>query len=329
MAHALQPDPRGDWLRMIGGVLLALGAVILFVRKTDDWANFPLLLVVGIPCVLLFGIGALAALAAHAVGRWHAVLMVTGVLLSVLAFGQLWETVGVDSDDAGFGFLLFGCTTALAAFGSFRVGAAYQALLAALAGIATWLYFFDMILDEPSATTFRWLLLVLCFVYAVVAFALRDRDAPQSPELVTAAGVAGVLVGTIGVLAGAGDAFGGLFFGAAPDEGQGQGFFWDLLLLVFSLVLVVYGAAANARGPAYVGFIGLLAFAILQGAEVNALLEGEQPDSSFAGWPLALLLIGIAGLVAGMFLGRPPLAGARVPAGPPPPEPESTYDVRS
>src|SRR5918996_171281 len=145
MAQALQPDPRGDWLRMLGGVLLALGAVILFARKADDWADFPLLLAVAIPCALVFGVGALAALATGAVGRWHAVLMVTGVLLSVLAFGQLWETVGIDSDTAGFGFLIFTGTAALAAFGSFRVGAAYQALLAAVAGIAAWLFFFEMI----------------------------------------------------------------------------------------------------------------------------------------------------------------------------------------
>jgi hypothetical protein len=328
MERALEPDPRGDWLRMLGGVLLAVGAVILFVRKTDDWAAFPLLLLVGIPCVAVFGVGALAALATGAVGRWHAVLMVTGVLLSLLAFGQLWDTVGVDSDKAGFGFLLFACTAVLAAFGSFRVGAAYQTFLAGIAGIAAWLYFFDMILDEPGATTFRWLLLVLCVIYAVVAFALRDRDAPQAPELVTAAGLAGVLVGTIGIVAGGGEAFGGLF-GAAPGDGEGQGFFWDLFLLVFSLGLVAYGAAAHARGPAYVGFLGLLAFALIQGAEVNALLEGEDPDNSFAGWPLVLLLIGVGALAAGMFMRKPPLAGAGVPAGPPPPEPETTYDVRS
>ena len=319
MEEALRPDPRGDWLRMLGGVLLAVGAVVLFARKTDDWAAFPLLLVVAIPCVLVFGVGALAALATGAVGRWHAVLMVTGVLLSLLAFGQLWDLIGVDTDSSGFGFLLFACTAALAAFGSFRVGAAYQALLAAVAGIATWLFFFDMILDEPGATAFRWLLLVLCVVYALVAFALRDRDAPQAPEFVTAAGIAGVLVGTIGVVAGAGDAIGALIFGATPGEGEGQSFVWDLFLLVFSLALVAYGAAAHARGPAYVGFLGLLAFAILQGAEVNALLEGDEPDGSFAGWPLALFLIGGAALAAGLLLRSPP---------PGPPEPE-TYEVRS
>src|SRR5688500_16667708 len=212
MAQALEPDPRGDLLRMIGGVLFTVGAAILFVRKTDDWAAFPLLLAVGIPCAFVFARGAMGALAAGAVAPWHAVLMVAGVLLSVLAFGQLWDVVGIDTDSAGFGFLISICVAGLAAFASFRVGAAYQALLAGVAGIAAWLFFFEMILDDPSGTAFRWLVLVLCVVYAAAAFALRERDAPQAPELVTAAGIAGVLVGVIGVVDGAGSVLGALFF---------------------------------------------------------------------------------------------------------------------
>jgi hypothetical protein len=327
MAQALQPDPRGDWLRMLGGVLFALGAVVLFARKSDDWAAFPLLLVVAIPCIVVFGVGALAALATKAVGRWHAVLMVTGVLLSLLMFGQFWDLVGVDTEAPGFGFLLFGCTTALAAFASFYVGAAYQAFLAAAAGIATWLFFWEMILDDPSATAFRWLLLVLCVLFVAAALALRNRDAAQAPELVTAGGIAGVLVGTIGLAAGAGGAL--VFFGGVPPDGEGQSFVWDVFLLLFSLGLVAYGAAAHTRGPAYVGFIGLAAFALIQGIEINALLEGDEPDSSVAGWPLILLLVGAAALALGLFIRKPPTAGVREPVGPPSPEPETTYDVRS
>jgi hypothetical protein len=318
MARALESDPRGDWLRMIGGLLFALAAVILFLRKTDDWDAFPLLLLVGIPCVLLFGIGALAALGAGAVERWHAVLMVTGVLLSGLAFGQLWDTVGVDTDSNEFGFLSFASFAALAAFGAFRVGAAYQALLAAVAGIGAWLFLWDMILDDPSAGGFRWLLIVLCAAYAAAAVALRSADAPQAPEMVTAAGITGVAVGTIGIFDEAGGVL-GLVFGAPGGGGEGQGFVWDLFLVLFSLGLVAYGAIAVHRGPAYVGFIGLFAFVVIQGGEVNALLEGDEPDSSFAGWPLALLLIGGAALAAGLLLRPPP---------PRPPEPE-TYEVRS
>jgi hypothetical protein len=327
MAEALEPDPRGDWLRMIGGVLLAVGAAILFVRKTDDWAAFPLLLAVGIPCAIVFALGAMGALAASVVASWHAVLMVAGVVLSVLAFGQLWDVVGIDTDSAGFGFLISVCVAGLAAFASFRVGAAYQALLAAVAGIAAWLFFFEMILDDPSGTAFRWLLLVLCVVYAAAAFALRERDAPQAPELVTAAGIAGVLVGLVGLVDGAGRVLGAVLFDApALPGGDGQSFVWDLFLLVFSLALVAFGAVAKSRGPAYVGFFGLLAFALIQGVEINALLEGDEPDSSFLGWPLILILLGGAGLAAGAAGRKPPPAGTRVPRSP---EPETTYDVRS
>jgi hypothetical protein len=329
MAQAIRPDRRGDWLRMLGGVLFALGATILFLRKSDDWAAFPLLLAVAVPCVVVFGLGAAGALAGGEVARWHSVLMVSGVLISPLAFGQLWDTVGVNTDSSGFGFLTFACVAGLAAFAAFRVGAAYQALLAALAGIGAWLFLFDMILDEPGVTAFRWLLLVLCLVYGAAALALREREASQAPELVTASGIAAVLVGTIGILAGAGEAIGGLFLGGTSVEGEGQSFVWDIWLLLISLVLVAFGAVANVRGPAYVGFVGLLAFAIIQGAEANALLEGDEPDSSFLGWPLILLLVGAAGLAAGAIGRRPPPAGARVPAGSPSPEPETTYDVRS
>jgi hypothetical protein len=329
MASAVQPDPRGDWLRMLGGVLFALGGVILFARKSSDWADFPLLIVALVPCIVVFGLGALGALAAGEVARWHAVLMVTGVLLSFLAFGQLWDTVGVNTDSSGFGFLIFACAAGLAAYASFRVGAAYQALLAALAGIGAWVFFFDMILDDPGVTEFRWLLLVLAVIYVAAAFALRQSDAPQAPELVTAAGIAAVLVGIIGVIAEADEVIGPVIFGDPAGEGEGQSFIWDLWLLLVSLALVAYGAVAHARGPAYVGFFGLLAFALFQGAEVNAILESENADGSFVGWPLILLLIGAAGLAAGAMGRRPPPAGARVPAGSPSPEPETTYDVRS
>jgi hypothetical protein len=176
-----------------------------------------------------------------------------------------------------------------------------------------------MILDEPSSTAFRWLLIVLCAAYIAFALRLRTVDAPQASEIVTAAGIAGVLVGTIGVF-GAAQGVLGLFFGAPATGGEGQGFVWDLVLLLVSLALVAYGAAALARGPAYVGFFGLLVFVAIQGAEVNALLDGETPDSSFAGWPLALVLIGAGALAAGML----------VRSGPPPPPPEQeTFEVRS
>jgi hypothetical protein len=61
---------------------------------------------------------------------------------------------------------------------------------------------------------------------------------------------------------------------------------------------------ARLRGPAYVGFLGLLAFAGLLGVELSDLAEGKLPDGSLVGWPLALLLIGGAALGTGVAAGR-------------------------
>lgn len=296
------PSPEGgDWLRMLGGVAFAVGAVALFIRKSgatssSDWADFPLLLVAAIPCGLLFGVG-VSGRQVGEIPRWRAVLMVTGVLLAPLALEQLRETLGLSETANFWHFLIFALVVAMAAYASFIVGAAYQALLAALAGIVAWVYFWEWILDNPGINAFRWLLIILGLGYLGAALALRADNAPQGNELITAAGIVGVIVGVLGVSSAATEAVSP--FGVTGG-GEGQGFFWDLILLVVSLASVAYGAVTHARGPAYVGFFGLVFFVLLVGLEANELLKGERPDGAFVGWPLALLLIGGGALAAGV-----------------------------
>lgn len=305
-AAAPTPAPRpstegGDWLRMLGGVAFAVGAVALYIRKSgaassSDWADFPLLLVVAIPCGLLFAVGA-ANRKVGEVARWRAVLMVTGVLLAPLALEQLRETLGLSETANFWHFLIFTGVVAMAAYASFVIGAAYQAFLAALAGIVAWLYLWEWILSNPGVNAFRWLLIILGIGYLAAALAMRAGNAPQGDELVTAAGIVGVLVGVLGVSAAASQAL--TPFGVGGG-GHGQGFFWDLILLLVALGSVAYGAVSRARGPAYVGFVGLFFFALLIGFEVNSLLKDERPDGDLVGWPLALLLIGGGALAAGI-----------------------------
>jgi len=286
-------------LRMLGGVTFAVGAVILYLRKSGvsggaDWAAFPLLLVAGVPFVLLLTL-AISNRRAEEVERWRAALLVTAVLLAPLALEQLRDTLGLSPRANFWHFLVFSAVVALAAYGSFVVGAAYQAFLAGVAGIVAWRFLWDWILSDPGVTAFRWLFLILGLGYLGAGLVLRAGKAPQGDELITVAGVVGLLVGVLG-LSEAASAFSP--FGV--PSGHGQGFFWDFLLLLVSLASVAYGALNRVRGPAYVGFVGLLIFSLVVGLEVNALLKREQPDGSFAGWPLALLLIGGGALAAGV-----------------------------
>jgi hypothetical protein len=302
--------PDEDWLRILGGVTFAVGAVVLFIRKSggagggSDWADFPLLLVVGIPCALLFWLGA-SGRTGEELERWRSALMVVGVLLAPIAFTQLRDTLGLSEDSSFWTFMIFAGTAAMAAYASFVVGAAYQALLAALAGIVAWLSLWDWILSDPGINAFRVLLIVLGVAYVAWAAALRGSDAPQAPEIVTAAGIVAVTLGVIGVAETGLEALLRSAVGGLPEGGEGQSFFWDLWLLVVSLALVAYGALARARGPAYVGFLGLVFFAVLVGVELGSIVEGDRPDGKLIGWPLILLLVGGGALAAGSVGTRP------------------------
>jgi hypothetical protein len=295
------PPEGAEWLRILGGVAFAVGAVVLFIRKSgaisEDWADVPLLLVAGTPCVLLFGLG-VRDRRVDGVERWRATLLVLGVLLAPLALEQLRETLGLSEGSSFWHFAVFAGTAAMAAYAAFVIGAAYHAFLAGVAGIVAWLFLWDWI-ASPAVSGFRLLLVFLGVAYLGAALALRASNQPQGDELVTAAGIVGLLVGFIGVAEATARALLGAVF-SLPGGGQGQSFFWNLVLLLVSLSLVAYAAMARVRGPAYVGFIGLLAFTGLLGVELTDLAEGKLPDGAFVGWPLALLLLGGAALGAGV-----------------------------
>ena len=320
--RAYAPDPLRDWLRMLGGLAFAIGAAVLFIRKaggvqgTSDWAEFPLLLVLLVPIVLLYGLGVRAGRDGRVGAQpWQGVLLLVAVLLSPVALFQFLDTIGGDVDSSLNQAWIFLAVAALAAYASFRLGVIYQALVAALALAFAWLALADAVLDEPSVGTFRVLLLIAAVALIAGSVALRRQGRPQAPELITAAGILAVLAGLLGVFESLGQLTGGLFSGGIDAEGQSG--FWDVVLLLVSLALVGYGARVGARGPAYVGAFGLLAFTLLVGVELGGLLEGDA-DGKLVGWPLLLLLGGGAALAVGLGLG-PSGPGSGVRSETPPP----------
>jgi hypothetical protein len=77
-----------------------------------------------------------------------------------------------------------------------------------------------------------------------------------------------------------------------------QDFGWNLYLLIISIALVWIGARAKARGPAYAGGFGLLAFVYCIGISLTSIAEGRGPSHALVGWPLALLIVGALCLLA-------------------------------
>jgi hypothetical protein len=317
------PDQR-DWLRMLGGVLFAAGAIIVFFRESENWAEFPLLLTVLIPCALLYGLGlaggtiapARPGVAGPSVAPfpWQTVYLVFGVILMPVALLQFVDTIGGSPDDGWNITWVFLLTAAAALFASFRRGVRYSAFLGAVALLIAWLVVWvDKILDDPGANTIRWLLLIFAVLLAVGALALWESWQPQGLEYLTVAGVAilGVGLTSLTDLAEQIRGLRGLDF-----EGATPNFFWNAVLLLSALALIAFAARTGARGSGYMGGLILLLFMVIVGFDLADVLKGDERSTTLGFWDIVLLLGGAAG-IAGSFV----LGGNGGPAGPAPTSP--------
>ena len=338
----LRPAHR-DALRLVGAVMFATGAVVLFARKDaqDQWAAFPKLLVLAIPCVLLYGLG----IGALQIGRpdndeaftegtvpsvkrevsaWRATALVLGLLLMPIVLLQLVDTLGGDPDKSGHTAWIFAATAGAAGYAAFERGLRWGALFAGIAVIISWITLWDALV-EPSATAIRWLFIIIGAVLVVAATRLDDARRREEPELITAAGLAGVAAGVTAILAVASQLIGAAVataFGSEPDlGGTQQRQEWDVFLLVLALALIWYGNRAVWRGPVYVGGLALLAFIVSVSAEFTAIFSGDGPSGDVMGWPLLLLILGGAGLLAGLFGGSDRTAVGPAPESAAPTEP--------
>ncbi len=293
------PDRR-DWLRLLGGILLATGAVVLSIRKEGSWSSWALLLVFLVPCAVLYAL-ALAGRRWPSLQGWQSAFFVFAVLLLPLVFFQFIEAIDGDTGSRLNVAWIFAVCTVVAVLTALRTGAWWQMLIAGLYAGVAWLALWSEILDDPSGDTIRWLLILFAAILLAAALTLARSDRKVGSDLITVAGIAAVLAGGISLagLAGASADITGVLTGDTPNPSQG----WNVFLLVVSLLLLAYGARAFTRGPGYVGAFGLILFIGVVGADVVSRLKGEE-GGGVVGWPLLLLLLGGGLLIAGFLMPR-------------------------
>ena len=312
-------------MRALGGTLFASGALVLFMRKSSqgDWGDFALLLVLLVPCALLYllglgvagGRGRPGAAGERFARPWQSVLLVFAVLLVPFVLFQFLEWVGGNTEDELNTAWIFALTAALAALAALRAGVSYATLLAVAAIVIAWIALCDKVFGDPSGTTVRWLLIVIAVIMLAGAAALRRTRPREAVEVVTGAGIAAVAAGLVGIVGIAfglvGQAFGQALGGAESIRGVEQHLEWDLYLLVVSAALIAYGPRTHLRGPSYVGALGLFLFILSVGTELSTLGAGDEAEGKLVGWPLVLLLLGAAALAAGFLAlrDRPTAAG--------------------
>ncbi|HEX5852759.1 MAG TPA: hypothetical protein VFY36_06685 [Solirubrobacteraceae bacterium] len=303
-----------DLLRSVSAILLAIGALVSILRKAtnDDLSDLSLFLLLIVPAVALYGLALLEAGDSHSDDDDNrarpaiALPSIAAILLGTGAMFAFLKLAGADTHHKLYAVAVLTLGGLIAAHTTARLRVAYAALLAGAAALLVWQLVWELILPHASSNATRWLLVLAAALLLAVAARLARAAATGSRELAIVGGFAAVLAGVQGVIAGALnggaeliESSGGPHLHGLHDRvGSPQSFGWDLYLLVVSTLLVWLAARSRARGLGYVGAFGLLAFVVSAGVQITQFESGESASGALVGWPLALLLLGAAGLAA-------------------------------
>jgi hypothetical protein len=315
MNDLFKPDDTRDALRKIGGLLLGLGAAMIYIRKgpfltvnPSQWASFPMFLVLTIPAVYLYG----AILTRPQTGElrsWQLVHSVFGLIFAVLALSQFVDLIGGNPNAPLNLFWIFLVVAGLAFYAGAVVGVRVQLLLGGIALIISWTALWDKLLSGGIGAhwgVYRGLLGLIAIgllagglylwrnnpggedVAATATGPSGDLGLWKASELLTAAGIAAVVACSLGITA-LGN-LNPLGTGTPPIETTNA---WDILLLIVSIGLVAIGSQIGVRGPVYIGAIGLVLFLVIAGLDLNS----TPPHPFKLGvWPWILLGLGVIGI---------------------------------
>jgi hypothetical protein len=299
LLERLRPAPyRGD-VTAAGAIPLAVAAIVIELRMTQ-WSVGVRLVVVALIAGLILTMGWLTPLEGPTPRAYHSMLLIAGLVPLLVALQLLAEVLGAQRPPgAGGQMWTFGTEAAIATAAARRANSAACTLIGALSGAFAVEAFAVWVFKPSGMTLVRVILVLLTLGLAAGAVRLRDGQRRHAVALVNAAGIVTLVLAlsylivlTVAVAL----PFGTHSGGSAPFGSK-------LFILAMGFGLIAYAGADREPGPAYIGIVLLLAFALLVGLPAVS-------SASLIGWPLFLLAIGAVGLVIGL---RP-----STPAPPPP-----------
>jgi hypothetical protein len=267
-------------------VLVTTGLALVELRL--DLASGWDALALGVVGLLVLGLGAQAPNEGGRPPAYQSVLLVCGLLLLYVALLRLADALGADIGSGSAGeFVWTGAVESVVAgwVAAYR-RSAISALISAIAAGVALLSAIDWIFDPSGFAAARWILLLLAGVLVLVSLVLR-AGRPRHAELLIDGAALAILVIALQALAGV--VIGIIApFGSVPSDPLPG--FWELVVLGAGCGLVAFGAVDRSPGPAWLGLLNLLAFVALVG----------QGEATLKWWPLVLLVLGGATMLAGL-----------------------------
>jgi hypothetical protein len=286
----LRPPPHRGPLIAAGAVVLAVGLALAELRLGDELSSGVHLAILATASAVILALGLQAPNEDGRPPAYQSVLLVTGLLLLFAALLRLADVLGADSGDLIDGELVWtGLVLAGAAlWASIRRRSAVCLLIAAIAATLALLAAWDWIFNPGTFTASRWLLLLVAGALTVASLTMRASAPRHAEVLVDGAALAILTIGLQAVLSAVLGSIGLFGLGDLPETVLPG--FWEVVVLAAGCGLVAFGAIDRSPGPAWLGVANLATFVVAVG----------QGDETLYWWPLVLIVLGCAAMLAGL-----------------------------
>jgi hypothetical protein len=307
----LRPLPfRGD-LIAAGAIPLAVGAVLVDLRMTGAWAAGVRAGFLAVVAALLLVLAWRAPVEGRNPRAYVSVLLISAFPVAGRGLAALDGVLGARTGSAGalaWTALVLGAGYLVLAV---RRNSAICTLLGAATLVVALLAAWQWAFHPHWLTAARWLTLLCVPVLALGVVSLRDRHRAHAVALADVAGLATLYLGFGVVVERTANPF-LLIYARIPFAGEAGwtsytplstdggrvfeypdlpvvGWGWLLALLLIGFALVGYGAVDRERGPAWLGGLVLVAFAV-----------GATTGASLLWWPILLLVLGAGAIAVGL-----------------------------